>query len=147
MNTVKTWSVANRSELEDWARFHGAPVTIADESWDHITYQAEAICGARRHRCTYREKMTPCAALKRRRNTFTVALVHEPAGAYCYHVREVISQTSGDGGDPAHLAELVAAATIQRERQSVCGATAENLVVLTTERTYAADHPDTMRSR
>ncbi|ASU82196.1 hypothetical protein CDO52_04815 [Nocardiopsis gilva YIM 90087] len=146
-STVKTWTVANRRELWDWARFHAAPVTITEETWDHITYQAEAICGARRYLCSYREQMPPCVALKRRANTFTVALFHEPAGAYCYHVREVIPETAGEGDDPAHLAALVAAANIQRERRAVCGATAENLVVLTTERTYPGDCAEQMEAR
>ncbi|MBB6172414.1 hypothetical protein HNR23_002474 [Nocardiopsis mwathae] len=140
MSTLKTWSVRDRRELEAWARYHGTAVTIAEESWDAVTYRAEAVCeDGTRYRCLYREEFPPPIALKRRANTYTVALFHRSAGMFCYHVREVTPRLSGSNlVDPARLAELVAAARVQRKRREVCGATVENLATYTVGRTYAA---------
>ncbi|ASU81586.1 hypothetical protein CDO52_01170 [Nocardiopsis gilva YIM 90087] len=147
MSTLKTWTVTSLRKLETWARYHNTTVTTVEEAWDHITHQAETLSrDGVRFRCTYREQMPPGIALKRRAHTYTVTLFHGPGGASCYHVRKVTPDL-GAGGDPAHLAELVAAAEIQRQRRPVCGATAENLTVLTTERTYPTDCPAQVRLR
>ncbi|MBB6173866.1 hypothetical protein HNR23_003926 [Nocardiopsis mwathae] len=142
---LRTWTVASRKELEAWARYHGTTVAIAEQAWDHITYRAEAVDrDGTRFRCTYREQIPPRVAGKRRAHTYTVTMFHGPGGASCYHVREVTPEP-GAGDDPARLAELLAAAEIQHERRALCGASVENLTVLTTERTYPADGPERVR--
>ncbi|MBB6175051.1 hypothetical protein HNR23_005111 [Nocardiopsis mwathae] len=92
-----------------------------------------------RHRCVHRERFPLCSALKRRANSFTVTLFHEPAGAFCYHVRQVIPRLSGAETETRRLAEFVAAVRVQRQRRAVCGATAENLAVHTVRRTFGLD--------
>ncbi|ASU81485.1 hypothetical protein CDO52_00635 [Nocardiopsis gilva YIM 90087] len=141
MTTVRTDTADTLAELKAWAAYHDATITVVDY-WDAVTFRADVVSDdGVLYRYLYREEFPPPVALKRRRNTFTVECVHEPAGALCFHVRVVTPQLSdGELVDPAYLAELVAVATIQRERRLRCGATAENLMILTTTRTYAADH-------
>ncbi|MBB6174196.1 hypothetical protein HNR23_004256 [Nocardiopsis mwathae] len=145
--TLYSHEAASLAELKVWAYYHQATVTIADESWDAITYRADVVCDdGTRYRCLYREKFPPTVAIKRRRNTFTIETRHGPAGTPCYHVRVITPRLSGrELVDPGYLAELVAVATIERKCRARCGATAENLRILTTERTYTADHPSDWR--
>ncbi|MBB6171663.1 hypothetical protein HNR23_001723 [Nocardiopsis mwathae] len=142
MASMRTGEALTLAALQTWAQYHEVAIERV-ESWDVVVHRAEEVrADGTRHRRLYRETFPPVIAIKRRANTFTVEAVHEPAGAQCFHVRVITPRLSGgELVDPGYLAELVAVARIQRKCRARCGATAENLRVLTTERTYSAHRP------
>jgi hypothetical protein len=128
--------VDTREALNKWARTLGVGVHVVNETWESITYQAEAEFGDGTHLCCrYRHVLPRRLALRRRDHTFVVGLCHEVNGARCYHVRPVIAGLSAaTEADAMHQAVLYASAMVELQRRPVCGATAATLSAYTIER-------------
>jgi hypothetical protein len=136
MKTDASGAIADRETLTAWAREQGVRVRVACEDWESITYEAVAsgpdgALVVQRYRCV----LTPAMALRRLRLTYVVGLRHEVRGAECSHVRRVVPPVLSASDEAArHDVTLVAAALVEAERRSVCGATVDNLFVYTVQR-------------
>lgn len=132
--TIPTFDVRERGELDVWARSMNAEVTQTAEDWQSITYQAEATAfDGTRVRCRYRLPLPRLAALRRLARTYAVGLVHDVDGAQCHHVRPVIPTGDADTEVRRH-AVLIAFALVDTQRRDICGATVANLHPYVVER-------------
>mgnify|MGYP001241801433 FL=1 len=136
MTTDPSHPIVDRETLTAWAREHGVRVRVAGEDWESITYEAttpgpDGTSVVRRYRCV----LPPALALRRLRLTYVVGLCHEAGGAVCNHVRRVVPPVLSAADEAArHDVTLVAAALVEAERRTVCGATVNNLAVYTVQR-------------
>lgn len=130
MSPVETIEVSTRHELNEFARTFGVRPHIAAETWDTLIYLAEVERGiGGRLRCLYRERLARELALRRRKQTFIIVLVHEAGSARCHHVREVLLGLSATSeAEAERQALMIAVAQVDLERRAVCGAMVRNLV-------------------
>ncbi|CAM3746074.1 hypothetical protein [Nocardiopsis rhodophaea] len=125
MSTVRTCMVDTRADLDRWARHHRAPVTVVEDTWDQITYEAATGDGEDLHQCRYVYRFPERQALRRWLRTWVVGLAHDVGGADCCHVHTVT--IDGVVPSPDRIAVLTAALRTKQERRAVCGATTETL--------------------
>lgn len=136
MNANAFGAIADRETLIAWAREQGVRVRVACEDWESITYEAvstgpDGTAVVQRYRCV----LTPAMALRRLRLTYVVGLCHEMGSGECNHVRRVVPPALSSADEAArHDVTLVAAALVEAERRTVCGATVDNLTVYTVQR-------------
>ncbi len=104
------------------------PLTVVDEDWQSVTYEAVTLVPGERVCCRFRDMLPRETALRRLARTYVVGMSHQVGDGECYHARQIITPCLRSHGSIAReQAAVLAAALVETERRAVCGATAATL--------------------
>lgn len=67
------------------------PLTVVDEDWQSVTYEAVTLVPGERVCCRFRDMLPRETALRRLARTYVVGMSHQVGDGECYHARQIIT--------------------------------------------------------